>query len=90
LAGDKKDKWRPYIITASLVISLILFTILLKASTALIGIDPRVWAIGSGVLVIILGFFMLFPDLWAQVIGKLGIEHRSQGYSAKPTSKRMA
>jgi cytochrome c biogenesis protein CcdA/thiol-disulfide isomerase/thioredoxin len=83
LAGDKKDKWRPYIITASLVISLILFTILLKASTALIGIDPRVWAIGSGVLVIILGFFMLFPDLWAQVIGKLGIEHRSQGLLGK-------
>lgn len=83
LAGDKKDKWRPYIITASLVVSLILFTILLKASTALIGIDPRVWAIGSGVLVIILGFFMLFPDLWAQVIGRLGIEHRSQGLLGK-------
>lgn len=83
LAGDKKDKWRPYIITASLVVSLILFTILLKASTALIGIDPRVWAIGSGVLVIILGFFMLFPELWAQVIGKLGIEHRSQGLLGK-------
>jgi cytochrome c biogenesis protein CcdA/thiol-disulfide isomerase/thioredoxin len=83
LAGDKKDKWRPYIITASLVVSLILFTILLKASTALIGIDPRVWAIGSGILVIILGFFMLFPDLWAQIIGKLGIEHRSQGLLGK-------
>ncbi len=25
LAGEKKDKWRPYIITGSLVVSLILF-----------------------------------------------------------------
>lgn len=83
LVGDKKDRWRPYIITASLVVSLILFTILLKASTALIGIDPRVWAIGSGVLVIILGFFMLFPELWARIIGRLGIEHRSQGLLGK-------
>lgn len=83
LVGDKKNKWRPYIITASLVVSLILFTLLLKASTVFIGIDPRVWAIGSGILVIVLGFFMLFPDLWAQIIGKLGIEHRSQGLLGK-------
>ena len=83
LAGKKKDKWRPYIITASLVVSLILFTLLLKASTALIGIDPKVWTIGSGILVIVLGFFMLFPDLWAQIIVKLGIEHRSQGLLGK-------
>lgn len=83
LAGEKKDKWRPYIITASLVVSLILFTILLKASTIFIGIDPRVWAIASGILVIILGFFMLFPDLWARIVGRLGIEHRSQGLLGK-------
>ena len=83
LGGEKKDKWRPYIITASLAISLILFTLLLKASTVLIGIDPKIWTIGSGVLVIILGVFMLFPDLWAKAIGKLGIEHRSQGLLGK-------
>ena len=83
LSGEKKDKWRPYIITASLVVSLILFTLLLKASTVFIGIDPKVWTIGSGILVIILGFFMLFPDLWARLIGSLGIEHRSQGLLGK-------
>lgn len=78
-SGENKYKWRPYIITASLVVSLILFTTLLKVSTALIGIDPRVWTIGSGLLVITLGFFMLFPGLWARTIVKLGVEHRSQG-----------
>ncbi|MBP6037819.1 MAG: cytochrome c biogenesis protein DipZ [Candidatus Saccharimonas sp.] len=83
LSGEKKDKWRPYIITASLVVSLILFTLLLKVSTIFIGIDPKVWAIGSGVLVIALGLFMLFPNVWAQMIGKLGIEHRSQGLLGK-------
>jgi cytochrome c biogenesis protein CcdA len=79
LTGEKNDKWRPYIITASLVVSLVLFTLVLKASTVLIGIDPRIWAIGSGMLVVILGFFMLFPGVWARIIGGLGIEHRSQG-----------
>lgn len=83
VSGDKKDKWRPYIITASLAVSLVLFTLLLKASTTFIGVDPRVWTIGSGMLVIVLGVFMLFPNLWAQMIGKLGIEHRSQGLLGK-------
>lgn len=87
LAGDKKDKWRPYIITASLVVSLILFTLLLKASTVLIGIDPKVWTIGSGILVIMLGFFMLFPDLWAQIVGKLGFEHKSQELLGKASKQ---
>ncbi|MCA9327976.1 cytochrome c biogenesis protein DipZ, partial [Candidatus Saccharibacteria bacterium] len=38
-----RDRRRPYIIIASLLASLILFTILLKASTVLIGVDPKVW-----------------------------------------------
>lgn len=74
---------RPYIITASLVVSLIVFTLLLKASTVLIGVDPRVWTIGSGALVVVLGVFMLFPDMWARFIAKSGIEHRSQGLLGK-------
>lgn len=73
-----RDKKRPYIIVGSLVVSLILFTLLLKASTALIGINPKVWTYISGGLVIGLGMFMLFPDQWAKIISKLGFEHRSQ------------
>lgn len=72
------DKKRPYIITASLVASLIIFTVLLKASTVLIGVDPVVWRIVSGVLVIVLGIFMLFPNLWAKIMVKTGLEHKSQ------------
>lgn len=79
LTGSKQYKWRPYIITASLALSLILFTLLLRASTALIGIDPRVWTVGSGILVIVLGMFMLLPELWARLTIKIGLEHRSLG-----------
>jgi cytochrome c biogenesis protein CcdA/thiol-disulfide isomerase/thioredoxin len=73
-----KDKRRPYIITGSLVLSLILFTILLKASTVLIGIDPRVWTYVSGGLIILLGIVMLYPNLWDEVIGRLGIQSKAQ------------
>lgn len=78
-----RDRRRPYIIIASLLASLVLFTILLKASTVLIGVNPDVWVYFSGGLVIALGIFMLFPNLWVQVIGRLGIEHRSQAMLGK-------
>jgi len=80
---EDRDRKRPYIITASLVVSLILFTILLKASTVLINVDPKVWVYFSGALVVILGLFMLIPDLWSKAIGRLGIEHRSQSLLGK-------
>lgn len=80
---ENKDRRRPYIIAASLVASIVVFTLLLKFSTALIGVDPRVWTIGAGSLVVLLGIFMLFPNLWATIIAKAGIEHRSQGLLSK-------
>ena len=82
------DKRRPYIIAGSLVGSLILFTILLKASTALIGIDPRVWSYFSGGLIIILGLTMLFPRLWDEVIGRLGLQAKAQELLGKAGKKK--
>lgn len=83
----KEDKKRPYIIAFSLITSLILFTILLKASTVLIGVDPRVWTSISGTIVVILGVFILFPLLWDTIIGRLGLQAKSQellGKTMKP------
>ncbi len=74
---DGRDRWRPYIITASLVVSLILFTLLLKASTALIGVDPRVWTWVSGGLIIAVGISLLFPGLWSRITTALGIDDKA-------------
>lgn len=81
--ADKEDKKRPYIIIGSLVFSLILFTLILKVSTALIGIDPSVWSYISGGIVILLGLAMLFPDAWDMLIGRLGLQAKSQGLLGK-------
>jgi len=83
-----QDKRRPYIITASLVISLIIFTILLKVSTSLIGIDPNVWSYISGAIIIILGLIMLFPHYWDVLIGRLGIQAKSQELLGKAGRQR--
>ncbi|MDO5720811.1 MAG: cytochrome c biogenesis protein DipZ [Actinomycetaceae bacterium] len=75
LEGDKK---RPYIIAGSLVVSLMLFTLLLKATSTLIHVDPRVWSIGAGILIVFLGVAMLMPNVWARLTSGSIFEKKSQ------------
>lgn len=82
-AGSRR---RPYLIAAGLTVSLLTFTLLLKATTAFINIDPRVWQIGSGTLVVVLGFTMLFPGLWARVAGWLRLGEGSHALLDKAQS----
>lgn len=76
LAG--RNKKRPYIIIASLIVSLLLFTLLLKASTVLIQVDPIVWEYVSGGLLILFSLTLIFPNLWTWLMDITGIEKFSQ------------
>ncbi len=86
--GNKKaDRLKPYIIAISLGISVLVFTLLLKASTVLIGIDPQVWKSVSGGIVVVLGLSLLFPLLWAKAMARVGLETSSNSLLSK-ASKR--
>lgn len=76
-ADQRADRKKPYIISISLGVSVLLFTLLLKASTVLIGIDPQVWKSVSGGIVVILGLSLFFPLLWAKASAKIGLENSS-------------
>jgi cytochrome c-type biogenesis protein len=39
----EKQRWYPYLVTLSLAGSIVLFTVILKATTALIDIPPSFW-----------------------------------------------
>ncbi|MDB5175662.1 MAG: hypothetical protein JWM81_520 [Candidatus Saccharibacteria bacterium] len=78
VTGDSKDKKRPIVIAVALAISLIIFTLLLKATTVLINVPPQYITYISGAIIITLGVFTLFPGFYATIIGKLGIEQRAQ------------
>lgn len=67
---DSHARWKPFIITASLAVSVILFTLLLKATTALIDIPPQTWSIISGGILVAFGLITLFPDMWERVASK--------------------
>lgn len=67
--GGQRQKWyRPLVIAASLAGSVVLFTLLLKATTVLLGIPQTVWSTISGLIVIALGLNLLVPSLWEKVM----------------------
>ncbi len=74
---SRRAKWRPFVIAASLAVSVIVFTLLLKATTVLLGIPTQVWQVISGVIVVLLGINLLFPSLWERVSATLRLGDRS-------------
>lgn len=58
---------RALVVIGSLSVSVILFTLLLKASTLLIDIPQSFWNWFSGIIVILVGLAIVFPTLWAKV-----------------------
>lgn len=77
LSGQGSDRRRAYVITASLGVSVAVFTLLLKATTALIDIPPDVWSYLSGTLLILLGAVSLFPGIWEWVSARLSLQART-------------
>ncbi len=67
------SKRKAFVISLSLGVSIILFTFLLKVSSALIFIPQEVWGYVSGIIIIIFGLVTAFPSLWDSLsfVGKL-------------------
>ena len=68
IGGSMQDKKRnPYIITLSLAVTVVLFTLLLKATTLFIDIPQSVWTTISGLIIAMFGLTMLFPRAWQRL-----------------------
>ncbi len=63
----KEDKKRPLIITLSLSLSIVIFTLLLKATTAFINIPQSFWTWFSSGIIFIFAVSLLFPSLWPRI-----------------------
>lgn len=66
-AEQRRQWYRPLVITGSLALSVIIFTLLLKFSTSLLGIPQATWQVIAGIIVILLGINFLKPDLWERL-----------------------
>ena len=84
---NDKNKYTPYVIIASLSVSILIFSLLLKASTILIGVSPTFWKSFSWGLIIGLGIITLFPNLWKHISTKLWFSDNSNKLLDKSSQK---
>jgi cytochrome c biogenesis protein CcdA len=68
-SASGRGRSTPYVVVGSLGFFIILFTYLLKASTAFIMIPPSVWTYLSGGILFVFGLTLFFPALWARIPG---------------------
>lgn len=85
---ERRARWRPYVIAASLAVSVVVFTLLLKATTALLGVPPQVWQLVSGGIIILLGIDLLVPALWDRLSTALGLQARSGEFLDRSVSRQ--
>ena len=62
--GGKHNTKRAIVVTSSLGLSVVLFTLILKVSTAFINIPQEFWQGLSGIIIFLLGITMIFPNLY--------------------------
>lgn len=78
----------PIFIIGGLSASIMLFSILLKASTLLIDIPTRYWQIISGVIILGFGITYLFPNIWESLAMKLKLQTKANQVSGKALQKK--
>lgn len=72
--SDTRSRLKPYVVTGSLAASVIIFTLLLKVSTAFLTVSQSFWTNFSGTILILFALTMLFPETWAKLSSTTGIE----------------
>lgn len=85
--AGSKNRLKPFIVATSLALSIVVFTLLLKASSLLIDIPQSFWTVISGGIVLVFGFFLLIPESWEQITYRLNLGQRSQATLAKASGR---
>ncbi|HSE61633.1 MAG TPA: cytochrome c biogenesis protein CcdA [Candidatus Saccharimonadales bacterium] len=89
VAQDKSAQhmwYRPLVIVGSLAASVVVFTLLLKATTALLGVPQTVWNVVAGGIVLLFGLNLLAPVVWEKFMLATGLYAKSNqllGFSSK-------
>lgn len=78
----------PLIVTISLGVSILVFTLALKASTALISIPQDFWKYLSGGILIAFGIFTLFEIIWVRIVSKFKLQEKANAQFAVGYKKK--
>jgi cytochrome c biogenesis protein CcdA len=84
---NKEARKRAYLISACLGASVVLFTLLLKASTALIDVPVTFWQWFSGLILIALGIVSAYPRIWDSISARLSLQNATNKQLVKARNK---
>lgn len=87
-AEDGNNKKIPLVIIGSLSVSIILFSLILKASTVLIWVPPSFWKSFSWGMIIALWVITIFPNLWKTITSKFKLSDNSNKLLHKSNEKK--
>lgn len=76
-SGRSAGLRRAGVVTASLGVSVVVFTLALKATTALVAVPAATWPIMTAVLLVSLGLVTAFPPLWDAISVRVGLQAAS-------------
>lgn len=65
---ERRSLKHPLIIVTSLAVSIVIFSLLFKATTVFLGIPTAVWSVVSGSIILLFGVTLLFPSLWEKLM----------------------
>lgn len=87
-SAGSDHKYRPVIIAGSLALAIVVFTLLLKESTAFINIPQSAWAYISGTIIVVFGLIYLFPTAWEKIAITLNFSSGSSELLQKSSQKK--
>lgn len=87
-SADGQRSRSPFFIIAGLSGSIFLFSLLIKASTLLIGIPSSTWQVISGIILVLFGLTYLFPEAWEKIAGALKFQEKANKTSGKALQKK--
>lgn len=76
-SANRQEWFRPPVIVGSLAASIVLFTLLLKATTAFLGVPQMVWNAVAGGIVLLFGLNLFFPIAWEKLMLTTGLYNKS-------------
>ncbi|HIA91878.1 TPA: cytochrome c biogenesis protein CcdA [Candidatus Saccharibacteria bacterium] len=85
---SKPNLKRPLVITGSLVLSIVAFSILLRSTVSSFSISDQTLQIFSGTVVVLFGLSFAVPKLWEWVALKTKFYQKSTGFFSKSTAKK--
>jgi len=84
----RERSYAPFLVILWLSTSILIFSLILKASTLLIDIHPNTWKYLSGGILVFLWLIYIFPDIWKKITSLLRFNSKSSELLSKADTKQ--